>query len=418
MNLKKKLHLYRTVLTENKEERTEKDEPKKTDIPYLDIWLKNGTKPYELNGEYCLIKEKRVPISEKCGKYCFQDYLKAVEAWQFADFYHPLSAKGYRPGDLFFFDTETTGLGGGVGNTIFLLGYAYIEGSSVVIRQHFLPEPGFEVPLYDSFLRSCDYTTLVTYNGKAFDWPQVKTRHTLIREHVPKLPAFGHFDLLHAARRLWKRDLESVKLSIVEKEILGIERTDDVPGYLAPIIYFDFIESKNPEGILKVMEHNEDDVLSLIILYTHISFQLLGLNMEMTPTEKWSVGNWFSALNESEKAIPVLEAAAKDADGREKWESLLELGLQYKKMKNLKKAFSYFEKVAENGIGKIKFTACIEAAKILEHQDKDFRYALDFCEQALQELITMERLSRGFSINQKADLKKRIKRLERKLAGF
>ena len=37
-------------------------------------------------------------------------------------------AKGYRPGDLFFFDTETTGLGGGTGNTIFLLGYAYIDG--------------------------------------------------------------------------------------------------------------------------------------------------------------------------------------------------------------------------------------------------------------------------------------------------
>ena len=52
---------------------------------------------------------------------------------------------------------------------------------------------------------------MVTYNGKAFDWPQVKTRHTLIREHVPKLPPFGHFDLYHAARRMWKHQSGTLK---------------------------------------------------------------------------------------------------------------------------------------------------------------------------------------------------------------
>ena len=82
-----------------------------------------------------------------------------------------------------------------------------------MLKQHILSQPGSEVPLYKSFLERIDYTNMVTYNGKAFDWPQVKTRHTLIREHVPKLPAFGHFDLYHAARRLWKHRLERIKLS-------------------------------------------------------------------------------------------------------------------------------------------------------------------------------------------------------------
>ena len=80
-----------------------------------------------------------------------------------------------------------------------------------MLKQHILSQPGSEVPLYKSFLESIDYTNMVTYNGKAFDWPQVKTRHTLIREHVPKLPAFGHFDLYHAARRMWKHRLERIK---------------------------------------------------------------------------------------------------------------------------------------------------------------------------------------------------------------
>ncbi|MCK9907287.1 ribonuclease H-like domain-containing protein, partial [Frankia sp. Cpl3] len=74
---------------------------------------------------------------------------------------------------------------------------------------------------------------LVTYNGKAFDWPQVKTRHTLLRDSVPELPIFGHFDLLHGARRLWKDELESCRLANIEREKLGSFRQDDVPGYMA-----------------------------------------------------------------------------------------------------------------------------------------------------------------------------------------
>lgn len=121
------------------------------------------------------------------------------------------------------FDTETTGLGGGVGNTIFLLGYASVSRKGVTLKQHILPDPGGEIALYKSFLESIDYTTMVTYNGKAFDWPQLQTRHTLIREHLPKLPPFGHFDLYHASRRLWKHKLERTKLSIVEREVLGVK---------------------------------------------------------------------------------------------------------------------------------------------------------------------------------------------------
>ena len=119
----------------------------------------------------------------------------------------------------------------------------------------------------------------MTYNGKSFDWPQVKTRHTLVRDHVPKLPPFGHFDLYHAARRLWKHRLERLKLAVVEEEILGIHRKDDIPGYLAPMIYFDFVESGQPDGMLGILKHNENDILSLVTLYTHLTYQLNGEQM-------------------------------------------------------------------------------------------------------------------------------------------
>ena len=53
---------------------------------------------------------------------------------------------------------------------------------------------------------------------------------------------------------------------------MEFEREDDIPGFLAPMIYFDFIERKNPEGMLGILKHNEIDILSLITLYTHLTF--------------------------------------------------------------------------------------------------------------------------------------------------
>lgn len=416
MKLKNKLAVYQSYLpTEMKKQKLQSEAKQEhIDIPNLEKWHKFGVTPYILDDQYCLIREVRFPLETQRGKYTFSDYLNVVDAWQNHSLLHPLSAKGYQPTDLFFFDTETTGLGGGVGNTIFLLGYAFIDNDEIVVKQHLLPEPGGEIPLYHSFLKSVDYTTLVTYNGKAFDWPQVKTRHTLIREHVPKLPAFGHFDLLHASRRLWKDKLPSVKLTIVEKEILGIEREEDVPGYLAPIIYFDFLQSKQLDGIVKVMEHNEEDVLSLIILYTHISYQLLGLDTNQTDREKLAVGKWYSALNERDAAIQVYEKAITNLRGREKWKGMYELATQYKKQKKRDMAVAIWQEIIEQGDGIEKIDACIELAKVQEHVNKDFEKALQFCILAKEEYESTQILD-GKNNKLLEELEKRILRLKGKM---
>lgn len=413
MKLKAKLKMYESYLTQD-EPKIQKEPPQKIEIPHLEEWTNFNTTPYFLDDQYCLIREKRYPIDTKRGKYAFSHFLQAVSAWQDSTVEHPLSTKGFQATELFFFDTETTGLGGGAGNTIFLLGYAYIEKDEVVVKQHLLPEPGGEVPLYDSFLKSIDYTTLVTYNGKAFDWPQVKTRHTLIREHVPKLPQFGHFDLLHASRRLWKGELESVKLSIVEKEILGIEREDDVPGFLAPMIYFDFVDTKNVDGIMKIMQHNEDDVLSLIILYTHISFQLLGLDRGQSKTEQIQVGKWYSSLKQTNQAIKVYEQALDKFDGKELWQAKYDLAMQYKKQKQIEKAIPIWLEIVKKGRGIVKVNASIEMAKYLEHDEKDIHSAMDMTKEGIYELETIQKISKNIPEKLKFDLQKRMNRLEQK----
>ena len=307
------------------------------EVPFVEIWKEAGVNTYFTDDDYCLVREVSYPLNTYHGKYRFRDFLSAIEAWNKSQLNHPLSAKGYGAEDLFFFDTETTGLGGGTGNTIFLLGHASVKGENIVLKQHILPQPGSEVPLYKSFLESIDYRNMVTYNGKAFDWPQVKTRHTLIREHVPKLPAFGHFDLYHAARRMWKHRLDRIKLSTVEKEILDFERKDDIPGFLAPMIYFDFVERKNPEGMIGILNHNELDILSLITLYTHLSFQLLGLDENQTGKESFEVGRWFSYIGEKKVAEKVFSELAKGTE-EESVKAKHQLAFGLKKNKEWQKA--------------------------------------------------------------------------------
>lgn len=383
--------------------------PKRREIPYMREWEAAGVRPYFSGDGYCLIRETSFPLDRQRGRYRFSDFFAAMAAWQEVSFDHPLSGKGYRPEQLFFFDIETTGLTTGAGNTIFLLGYAFFSGDRLILRQHFLPEPGQEIPLYESFLKSVDYRLLVTYNGKAFDWPQVKTQHALIREHLPKLPKFGHFDLYHGSRRLWKHRLDSVRLTDVERDVLGIEREEDVPGHLAPMIYYDFLETKRPEGILKIMEHNEKDILTLVPLYTHLSFQLLDLDPRQTDAEKLAAGRWYASLKEIERAVRLLEEAAFDAKDET---DLYELSLQYKRLGEYGKAMEIWEYLADEGGGKHKVLAAIEAAKYLEHQKKDAKAALDLCRRIASELAGGGLDSEKF----REDLARRILRLEKKAA--
>ncbi|MEW9109430.1 MAG: ribonuclease H-like domain-containing protein [Cytobacillus gottheilii] len=414
MSLKNKLNRLKPFLgTEQPKKETIKSSSlhNETEIPFQSEWEKAGFFPFYFDQTYCLVREKRYPLHARHGTYALNEFIDAVEAWNQTDINHPLSSAGHKPSDLFFFDTETTGLGGGAGNTIFLLGHASIAGDEVIVKQHVLPHPGAEVALYQSFLTSVDYTTMVTYNGKAFDWPQVKTRHTLIRDQVPKLPPFGHFDLYHGARRIWKHQLERMKLSIVEKEILGVQRQDDIPGYLAPMIYYDFLESKNPEGMLGIIRHNEIDILSLISLYTHISFQLLQFEREQTAKAAYETGRWYAALGETAAAELAFKKLLKGNEP-EKFKAKYELAKQYKKNGNVNKALSLWKEVAEYGEPKQMFAACIEIAKFYEHKEKDYTEASKYAYKANRLLSAKQQ----FPIPNNENIQKRLDRLEAKLS--
>ncbi|MBU8879051.1 ribonuclease H-like domain-containing protein [Bacillus sp. FJAT-29790] len=417
MSIKNKLNRLKSHLSHESSNKTELisiPSVEIEEIPFRETWESEGVHPFFFDGSYCLVREREFSLQQKHGIYSFAEFSAAVDAWHSSEVNHPLSAAGHQPENLFFFDTETTGLGGGVGNSIFILGHASLTENKIKLKQHILPNPGAEVPLYKSFLESVNYTTMVTYNGKSFDWPQVKTRHTLIREHLPKLPSFGHFDLYHAARRMWKHKLERTKLSVVEKEVLGIERKDDIPGYLAPMIYFDFVERKDPHGMLGILEHNENDILSLISLYTHLSFQLLGLDRKQTGREVYEVGRWFSQLGETSAAQSAF-AHISNGNEREAIDAKHALAFEYKKQKNWMEAARLWEAVTEKGHHELKLAACIELAKIYEHREKDLKKAILYSEKAkvfYKEALTKK--CEKIKVSQE-EIEKRIQRLLKKI---
>src|SRR5437667_373144 len=56
------------------------------------------------------------------------------------------------------------------------------------------------------------------------------------------------------------------RLTTLEREVIGLEREDDVPGALIPALYFDFLRSRRAAPLARVFDHNRHDVLSLVAL--------------------------------------------------------------------------------------------------------------------------------------------------------
>ncbi|MED1793490.1 ribonuclease H-like domain-containing protein [Brevibacillus nitrificans] len=384
------------------------------EIPYAERWKSMQAAPFLWEDEHVMIREVRYPLRQQHGRYSFAQLHETIAAWEASGKQHPLSAAGRRAEDLLFFDTETTGLSGGAGNTVFLLGYSRIEGEDVVVRQHFLPAPHAEVTLYHSFLEQAKQSShLVTFNGKSFDWPQVRTRHTLIRDQVQALPVFGHLDLLHGARRLWRGELESCRLAIIEQEKLGVYREDDLPGYLAPVRYFDFLHSKDPDVVEGVLRHNEIDVLSLMTLYIHVSSLLLEHEREeVSQEERYEIARWYEALGDRETAM---QAYLTVAHSSHPWSvrAKLAAGHLYKKQKDWQSALQIWESCVQSN-GFVPEEVYIEAAKVYEHQLGDWEKALHYTRLAYEQWKKRGSLLRNRSKAEGLAFQKRLDRLEAK----
>ena len=158
-----------------------------------------------------------------------------------------------------FLDLETCGLNS---SPVFLAGTMHWNGSDFVLRQYFARHYGEEATLLAALGEAArGYEFLVTFNGKSYDAPFLMGR-ALVHGVGLTLPP-RHVDLLHAARRRWRRELPDCRLQTLELHVCRRRRSGDVPGEEVPGLYHDFVRSGDPWRLVPVFHHNLLDVITM-----------------------------------------------------------------------------------------------------------------------------------------------------------
>ena len=164
----------------------------------------------------------------------FAETLPAREHWRlYSDFRESVA----------YLDIETTGLGG-PGDHITTI--ALYDGRTI---RHYVH--GRNLPEFAHDIQA--YKLLVTYNGKCFDLPFLRTTFGIALDQP-------HIDLRYVLASLgYKGGLKGC-----EKR-LGLDRGDlaNVDGYFAVLLWHEFKQHRNPEALETLLAYNIRDVVNL-----------------------------------------------------------------------------------------------------------------------------------------------------------
>lgn len=190
---------------------------------------------------------------------------------------------GALPDGAIGLDLETCGL---AGSALFLVGLIrQIDGQPTVellLARNYAEEAAVLNTLWQTI---AGHEVLLTFNGKSFDWPMVLERSVRHRIPVGSAPPTGsffsttpansvgdahptrvHIDILHHARRRWRRQLPNCRLQTLEQHICNRLRKDDVPGHRIPAVYADFVRTGFEREMDSVLHHNALDLVTLFDL--------------------------------------------------------------------------------------------------------------------------------------------------------
>jgi len=366
-----------------------------------------------LNGEIYLI-ESIYPSDYQYGQTSLfaSPALSLLAAWSGDD-----RITSYTLESFAFLDTETTGLSGGTGTYTFLIGVGRFEADQFHLTQFFMRDPTDEPAILialEGLLATCQ--ALVTFNGKAFDIPLLKTRYITQGWRNP-LVDFAHLDLLHLARRLWKDRLPSRTLGNLEAQILGITRTaDDIPGWMIPEIYFEYLRSGDPHPLKNVIYHNAMDVLSLASLFVHSSWILaepLGDRVQ-DGTDLIAMAKLFENLGNLDLAIELYRRGIEKSTPEEiQIIALSRLAAIYKRRGEYHFAITCWQ----NAASLRDISAYIELAKYYEHHIQDYDQALQWTSSAFM-LIQESHRNSYERMSWEKDLNHRMERITRKIEAL
>jgi hypothetical protein len=369
-----------------------------------------GARPLETHFGETLLIEERYPAGFLHGHSPLLTYppLHGIAAWT-----GDTRLASLPPQAFAFLDTETTGLSGGAGTFAFLIGAARFEGDTLRLAQFFLRDPSEEqaqLAALEDFLAPC--AALVTFNGKSFDLPLLITRFLSHGWRHP-FAELSHVDLLHLSRRLWRDRLPSRTLGNLEAQILGALRThDDVPGWIIPQMYFDFLRSGDARPLKGVIYHNAMDVVSLAALLDHTARLLAAPSQADLEhgQDLFALARLCEDLGDFAAAQTLyLRGMALDMPESALIDAVLRLAALHKRQQNYPLALPLWEQAARHR----QLEAHVELAKYYEHQARDFSAALQWTRAAL-DMLRQVSLPVYLRRQWQAELEHRLSRLLRK----
>lgn len=336
----------------------------------------------------------------------------------------------FDPMTAVFIDTETSGLAGGTGTVTFLVGAGYFTDSVAAnypadtaprlvfrLEQCFMRDFDDEEPMLqylDGVFKRAE--TIVSFNGKTFDIPLLRTRYLFSR--IPfRLDSALHYDLIHAVRRIWKLRLNNCSLQNIEREIMGIRRHGDIPSAEIPQIWFDYLRTRDARTLPGVFYHHKNDILSLVALtaliarsldvpngdgFTHAEDRLSVLRLNFRQKK------FAEAVEHAKK---LLETETEDAVRRRAMEFY---ALACKRLLDWEQMAEVFSLMLREFPSEI--IPRLELAKHYEHRTKDLPMALQICTEAADAL--QRNPLADPSQWPLSDLLHRIERLERKLGKY
>lgn len=318
------------------------------------------------------------------------------------------------PSQVIFIDTETTGLAGGTGTFAFMAGIGFFEEDGFQLRQIFMRDPGEEKAML-AYIESilARFSLIVSFNGKGFDVPILKTRFELNLFPDPFLE-HSHVDVLHLARRIWKMRLPNRSLKELETQILGFERTEEeIPRWLVPQLYVDYLHSQDARSLKGVFYHNAMDIVSLAALYKHLAiFTQNPLSLERKKSlDMAALARLYEDFDHIDEAVELYNASLDAGLPDEHIVSTLSrFGHLFRQQKKWSEAIRVWEKAVDHG----HIPSAIDLAKAYEHHLSQFENAKMWTIKC-QQMVELSTLRKFEKRKLSKELEKRIERLNRKI---
>jgi uncharacterized protein YprB with RNaseH-like and TPR domain len=280
-----------------------------------------------------------------------------------------------------FLDTETTGLAGGTGTYVFLVGLGTWVGSRLRVTQFFLGDLAAEAAFLAAVREAvAGSPRLITFNGRTFDLPLLETRYLLARSPWwgPEVP---HVDLYPMARALWRAHVADCRLATLESALLGLDRGDDLPGAMMPQLYFRYLRVADPRVLPRIFTHNRWDLLALATLAARAETLLAGPDSRHDALEWLGAARWLERREPARSAC-FYEAALAGGLPRE-WRARAawRLGRLWRRGGRVVETIGLWQEVVATDpappVGLL-----VDLAKLAEHHARDYARALGYTEAA------------------------------------